>query len=228
MARKTKENTEYTHAALIDAAEQMFLDKGVASTTLAEIAAAAGMTRGAIYWHFKDKAALIQAMCERATLPMESLLNELAQQDLADPLAAMRTLSLNMLMMVVQSERQQRVFTILFHRCEKNGELATTLAQEQKNQDKCLGQLQQILDQAVRKKQLPPDTDTKLAMHVANAFLIGCMHQWLESPGNYDLARSAAPMVDCMIAGLLANPPRRLPALVPASLPASLPGNRQR
>ena len=112
------------------------------------------------------------------------------------------------------------MFTILFRRREKNGELATTMLHQQENQDKCFGQLRQILDQAVRTGQLPPDTDTKLAMRVANAFLIGCMHQWLESPGDCELARSAAPMVDGMIAGLLANLPRRLPALMPASLPA--------
>jgi TetR/AcrR family acrAB operon transcriptional repressor len=36
------------------------------------------MTRGAIYWHFKDKNALFQAMCDRAFLPMEALLNEIS------------------------------------------------------------------------------------------------------------------------------------------------------
>ncbi len=208
MARKTKEETEATYGALIDAAEQMFLDKGVAHTTLADIAAAAGMTRGAIYWHFKDKAALIQAMCERSMMPMETLLNEFSTQDLADPLAALRTLCLHMLTLVSQSERQRKVFTILFHRCELTGELADIMDREQQNHDECLGQMKQILDQAIRKKQLPDNTDTTLAVRVVNAFVIGCLHEWLIKPTEYDLGRAAPAMMDCVLAGLVTNPPR--------------------
>ena len=46
--------------------------QGVTRTSLAEVATAAGMTRGAVYWHFKDKADLFRAMCDRATLPLEA------------------------------------------------------------------------------------------------------------------------------------------------------------
>ena len=48
MARKNKEDTEHTYALLLDAAESVFTQKGVAATTLNDIAVAAGMTRGAI------------------------------------------------------------------------------------------------------------------------------------------------------------------------------------
>ena len=62
MVRKTKEDTEQTYTALLDAAERVFKDKGVAAATLNDIAGAAGMTRGAIYWHFKDKEELFDAL----------------------------------------------------------------------------------------------------------------------------------------------------------------------
>ena len=63
-----------TREALLDAAEREFRGKGVAHTTLADVAEAAGLTRGAIYWHFRDKAELFEAMCERAAMPMEAML----------------------------------------------------------------------------------------------------------------------------------------------------------
>ena len=53
--------------------EVVFRARGVTRTSLAEIATAAGVTRGAVYWHFKDKAALFHAMCDRATLPLDAL-----------------------------------------------------------------------------------------------------------------------------------------------------------
>ena len=60
--------------ALLDAALRVFRDRGVAHTSLEEVAAAAGVTRGAVYWHFKDKADLFTALCERVQLPMEAML----------------------------------------------------------------------------------------------------------------------------------------------------------
>ena len=46
----------------------LFLRQGVSRTSLHEIALEAGTTRGAIYWHFKDKADLFNAMLEREQL----------------------------------------------------------------------------------------------------------------------------------------------------------------
>ena len=69
MVRKTKEAALATREALIDAAERTFRRRGVTRTSLADVAAEAGMTRGAIYWHFRDKAELFEAMCARTMMP---------------------------------------------------------------------------------------------------------------------------------------------------------------
>ena len=71
MARRTKEEAQETRGRILDAAESVFHEKGVAHSSLAEIAQVAGVTRGAIYWHFKDKADLFEAMMDRVTLPLE-------------------------------------------------------------------------------------------------------------------------------------------------------------
>ena len=72
MARRTKEDALATREALLDAAELVFEQRGVSRTSLSDIAKAAGVTRGAVYWHFKDKADLFNAMMERVTLPLET------------------------------------------------------------------------------------------------------------------------------------------------------------
>ena len=56
MVRRTKEDAVATRNSLLDAAERVFYDKGVSRASLGDIAQAAGATRGAIYWHFKDNA----------------------------------------------------------------------------------------------------------------------------------------------------------------------------
>ena len=62
MPRRTKEDAEKTRQALMKTALQLFFKKGVTATTLNDIAKAAGVTKGAFYWHFKNKLELIQAI----------------------------------------------------------------------------------------------------------------------------------------------------------------------
>ena len=226
MVRKTKEDTEQTYTALLDAAERVFKDKGVAAATLNDIAGAAGMTRGAIYWHFKDKAELVHAMCERATLPMEAVFNEVTAVAGDDPLGSIRRLTVHALTQVAQSPQQQAVFDILFHKCEKTGEMAPMFEREQQSRNECHSEIETMFRQAVKLGQLPADTDTAMAMQALHAFMIGLMHEWLLDPGAYDLAAHAEPLVDTLLAGLRIAPPRsksaqgKLTAGAAASAPA--------
>ena len=71
MVRKTKEEAQDTRHAILDAAERVFQERGVSHTSLAEIATAAGVTRGAIYWHFANKSDVFDALFERAFAPLE-------------------------------------------------------------------------------------------------------------------------------------------------------------
>ncbi|MFP8060078.1 TetR family transcriptional regulator, partial [Pseudomonas aeruginosa] len=66
MARKTKEESQRTRDRILDAAEHVFLSKGVAGTTMSDIADHAGVSRGAVYGHYKNKIDVCIAMCDRA------------------------------------------------------------------------------------------------------------------------------------------------------------------
>ncbi len=224
MARKTKEDTEHTYALLLDAAESVFTQKGVAASTLNDIAVEAGMTRGAIYWHFRDKGELVRAMCERATLPMEAMVNEVMALAGDDPLGSVRRLTVHALTQIAGSERQHTVFDILFHKCEKTGEMAEVFEREQESRSECHSQIEGLLKQAVKRGQLPVDTDTHLAMQALHSYLIGLMHEWLLAPEAYNLAKHAGPLVDVLLAGLRVAPPRRRMRAAPKSPSGSKSG----
>lgn len=86
--RSNRERTETTRTALVDAARRLFIEKGYAETATPEIAAAAGVTRGALYYHFADKQALFQAVVEReATLVAAEI--ERASPDTGSAVAAL-------------------------------------------------------------------------------------------------------------------------------------------
>lgn len=53
--RRTKEDAELTKQTILKAAVDVFTERGVAKASLEEIARKADVTRGAVYWHFKNK-----------------------------------------------------------------------------------------------------------------------------------------------------------------------------
>lgn len=154
MVRRTKEEAAATRAHLLDTAEQVFAERGVSRASLQDIADAAGVTRGAIYWHFKDKAELYLAMVDRVCLPCEVALESLGDDDPAgaDVQAArleqrLREALLYPLRQLRENAQARRVFTILLHRTEYTDELACVLQRHRDAVTGCMAGLEALLRQ---------------------------------------------------------------------------------
>ena len=74
--RSNRARSEATRNALIDAARELFADKGFADTGTPEIVSAAGVTRGALYHHFADKLELFRAVVEREAEAVAQIISE--------------------------------------------------------------------------------------------------------------------------------------------------------
>ena len=162
MARKTKEESLVTRERLLDAAEALFRERGVTRTSLADVATGAGMTRGAVYWHFKDKADLFRAMCDRATLPLDANFERMDIDSRADPLGTLRTLSIAAMTSLATDERVQNVFEIVFHKSEMVDELAGLATSHRTERCACLAQIEDVIRRAALAGQLPADIDAAL------------------------------------------------------------------
>ncbi len=208
MGRKTKEESLATRERLLDAAEALFRERGVTRTSLADVATGAGMTRGAVYWHFKDKADLFRAMCDRATLPLEANFERVDTDVRADPLGTLRTLSVAALTSLASDLRVQNVFEIVFHKSEMVDELAGLATAHRQERIACLAQIEDVIRRAAAAGQLPADIDAALATQGLHAAMVGVMHEWVLDPQAYDLAAAAPALVDMFVAGLRFNPPR--------------------
>lgn len=62
MARRTKEEAEQTRRDILQAALDMFCDKGYTRTTIDDIAKSINLTKGAIYWYFRNKPDILKAL----------------------------------------------------------------------------------------------------------------------------------------------------------------------
>ena len=138
MARRTKEEAAITREQLLDAAERVFRERGVTHTSLAEVAAAAGVTRGAVYWHFRDKADVFNAMCERAHAPDGGQLAPPARSAIDDPLGALRARDRRARAGSRPIPRTQAVFDVVFHKCEFTAELAAIASAASATDHACL------------------------------------------------------------------------------------------
>jgi len=201
MVRRTKEEAEATRLQLLDAAERCFREKGVAGTTLDDIAKSAGHTRGAVYWHFENKADIFEAVCERVTTPMQAMLGDLAADPGTDPLGFLRNDAIRVLRMLTDCERVQAVFEIKFCKLDGGPDFDRLRSRELETHSRCLDMLEVVFGAAVRVGQLPmhlPPRETAEAMH---AFIGGLMRSWIERR-DFDLKKSAPWLVDTFLVGL--------------------------
>jgi TetR/AcrR family acrAB operon transcriptional repressor len=208
MARRTKEEALETREQLLDAAERVFRERGVGHASLAEVADAAGVTRGAIYHHFASKADLFESMLARAEMPLDAAFED-ARSQLADPLATARDATIGALRHLASSKRVQNIFEVAFLRCEYTDELASVEKRHLKEREECLAFGVSLFEQAVVRGQLPPDTDIGLAARSFYAYINGVMRDWVQAPEGFDLYAAAPQLVDVFLAGLRMEPPRK-------------------
>ena len=173
MARRTKEDAEKTRTALLDAAEKVFYARGVARTSLDEVAKAANVTRGAVYWHFHHKIDLLDAMVQRILLPQEDILEKLASSDTDTPLEDLNRACRDAVKKLLKDPRRRRVFTILTQRCEYVEEMASLLKRRRECKARMQGRFLRLFERARKLQTLAPNWTPALAAMTLQSLLTG-------------------------------------------------------
>lgn len=202
MVRRTKEEAEATRNLLLDAAEKVFNEKGVAQTSLAEIAATAGLTRGAIYWHFESKADLFHAMLERVTLPIDAMIDQLGSEQKATPLTFLHNAAVTVLKRTATDEHTRRVFEIVSHQCELTGDMAIGRIRQAESRADCLNEIEQALKAAIAQGDLPSSLNTRIAAFGLHSLIDGLISNWVLNPQAFDLEGSASQLIGAYLQGL--------------------------
>ncbi len=206
MARRTKEEAQATRMSILDAAEEVFHEKGVANASLEEIAAAAEVTRGAIYWHFKDKAELFDAMMQRVVLPVDEMLQSASCCAQANPLELLRRATVDVLLRTARDARTQRIFDIAYHKCEYVGDATGVRERHIASQRQCLKTIEAGFRSCVDCGQLPKSVNPQEAAIGALSLVSGLIANWVLAPKSFSLERHAESIVDTFFRGLVATP----------------------
>lgn len=175
MARKTKQQARETRQLILDVALRLFSQQGVSSTSLATIAKAAGVTRGAIYWHFKNKSDLFNEIWELSDASISDLEIEYRAKFPNDPLSVIREILVYVLEATVTEERRRLMMEIIYHKCEFVGEMTVVQQAQRQLSLASYERIEQTLKECIAAKlthpaggrvnaQLPFRADGKLAV----------------------------------------------------------------
>ena len=195
MVRKTKAQAEHTRQEIISAARSVFYESGVSRTSLEKVARVAGVTRGAVYWHFANKAALFFAMREEPLKMLEEASAHLASPDLADPLDAIESLLHEFFTLLETNPLVRRTFEIMLLRCEYVDEFAPILVEVNKP---CLGflaKLRSAYATAAEKKFMRPGLDPEAMAYDTLLFTTGLFNHWLAGVADDELRGRTRAMI---------------------------------
>jgi TetR/AcrR family acrAB operon transcriptional repressor len=204
MVRKTKEDALATRERILDTAELVFQRRGVSRTTLQEIAQEAGLTRGAIYWHFENKGELFHAMMERVTLPMMARMTENSPDDEARPLDKIRRNTALAFQQIAHDPQVRRVFEIATQKVEYVDELQSLRDRHIAGRNECIDDMHRLLQLAKDKGQMRREMDIRTATLGLFALFGGLKYNWLLDPLGFDLEQVGMATLDAYIAGLRA------------------------
>ena len=205
--RRTKEEAEKTRCAILEAAETLFLEKGVAHTSLEHIARHAGVTRGAVYWHFANKADLFNAMLNQVRLPPEQLAERMRGCPEHDPLQTLRELCIEAIENLAREPQKKRIFTILLRKCEFTEELREAEERQEAFINLFIALCEQQFNTPSVRLHLHAGLTPRLAARTVHALLIGLFYDWSRDPNLFDPLSDTAPMIDACFRGLIRDWP---------------------
>ena len=204
MVRRTKEDALATRDSILDAAEQLFVKQGVSGTTLQHIATGAGVTRGAIYWHFLDKGAMFNAMMERVKMPLEAARQLLDEANAADPLESLREHMLCVFRVTVEDPQARRVFEIATLKMEFVDELNAVRERRKQNQELWMARTEARVRDGIASGQVKADVDAQAVALGLWAIMDGLLRTWLLDQQAFDLMKLGTQIVETHLACLRA------------------------
>ncbi|WP_427023642.1 TetR family transcriptional regulator [Aureimonas ureilytica] len=196
--RRTKAEAMETRCAILDAAEVTFFQNGVSRTTLAMIAEAAKVTRGAIYFHFANKNALFEAMLERGRLPQECFVQLDDLIGAADPLDRIRANAVEALDFISTNARTQKILAIMLLRCEYVAEMEEMLVRLREADEEMLSVIRRAFQEAAQRGLMSGEWTAEAATTTLQCAMSGLITQWLRSGFGFDLVTTGRRMLQSL------------------------------
>lgn len=195
--RRTKEEAAGTRSAILKAANELFLEKGYDAVSLEEIAGAAGVTRGAVHWHFRNKQGLLLAIRDEARLPLQELADSVAREAGLDPLKALAEV-ISATFRHFQADPRQRALLKILLRLDSADD-ADESQMGRTFQQQLRASLATIFRAAGHEGQLPSPWTPDSAAMAFEVVISGLVNEWARGRADFQLIPDGEAIVQAII-----------------------------
>lgn len=184
MARKTKEDMEKTRQLILQSALDLFCKNGYSKTTFDSIAKHINLTKGAVYWHFKNKPDILLALMQKIIVEhMHKSYRE--PQTLAGIIEGFYDAAQS-----IQADEAQRKFMFFMHfQLEWSEEIFTTISSQVKELCEVpLKKLCHTFDELKKAGEVDENIDSLTAAEVVSCVWCGLLQKFVLNEDGFDLA----------------------------------------
>ena len=204
MVRRSWNEAQITRERILDAAEWCFRMRGVSATSMASIATHAGYTRGAIYWHFRERIDILRSVFERGRPDLAARLDS-ATRHSAPILPSLRNCLRQCLLDIEKNEHVRNVAEILSYRCDFSGEQEQILESWNRELVSVRISLDEILKCAWQSGELRDGIDHAAGAALICFVLLGGVRFYLIRPRSPALQRDTMAALDFVFDHIMAK-----------------------
>ncbi|MBR9827498.1 MAG: TetR family transcriptional regulator [Oceanospirillales bacterium] len=202
MARRTREEAARTRQTLLAAGLDLFSRQGIDTTTLKQVAQVAGVTHGALYWHFRNRADLLVQIHHAYELPFEAQYLEQCQGVQQDALKALRQYITGVLSEFARDRQTQALYRVFYLAPIRGADLVELDVELDANRALWLEQLRFFLKQARKQKQIRKSACPQTLAFSLQVALSGLLQEWLRSGSDFDLVAQGRALLRLLLDGL--------------------------
>ena len=201
MPRRTKQEAALTRNSLLKAALSVFSRTGYSAATLEDVAAEAGVTRGAIYWHFGSKAELYNALLDEYSGRSGQIVQAAAAEG-GTLIEILTRVFIRLLAAMEDDPALKEVMNISLFKTERTPDLAPAMQARLEGSQALIRSIAAIMAQGIAAGDLRTDLDP---LDMARAFLgfqNGMSYLWLQDPSAFSLKACAPALAEIYLKGI--------------------------
>ncbi|WP_373090466.1 TetR family transcriptional regulator [Zhongshania sp.] len=204
--RRSKADAEITRCAILNAAANLFAKQGISRTRLDDIASSAGVTRGAIYWHFSDKESLITAMIDRVSAPTEAAMEALNTIETDAPsLDTLKQVVVDAFSRIYNTPAAAQITRFIL-RYSLSNETELLNAHIERTRQNNFAHIQRFIEKAQAAGLITLELAPECIAHHIRSHITGLFHQHLSSPPPGINPDDVAASMDLVLKGLKPAP----------------------
>ncbi|MDQ2904064.1 MAG: TetR family transcriptional regulator [Chloroflexota bacterium] len=199
--RRTKEEAAITREHLLNAALVSFRAKGYLATTLDDIARQAGTTRGAIHWHFGNKAELFNTLIRERYQQATMKFREVYTMG-GTPLHILRQILIKWMSYTEEDADFRTMLELLMWKTEPAPELASGMQEKVQGTRVSVQHFTELIQRGIEAGEIRPEVQPEVAAITALGMINGITTMWILDPAAFSLKARTEQMVDLFIRGI--------------------------